>query len=145
MGTALEVGEAETDITAKAKSYRIPSEAVDGMDVLAVERATRTAGELVRGGEGPRLLELRTYRFRGHSMADPELYRDKAEVEAWKERDPLATFPELLVDLELASAEDLQRIEASVTAKIDDAVNFTEESPLEPVEDLEKDLYGDQA
>jgi pyruvate dehydrogenase E1 component alpha subunit len=145
MGTALQIAQAETDITAKARAYGIPSEAVDGMDILAVEAATRTAAELVRGGDGPRLLELRTYRFRGHSMADPELYREKVEVEAWKERDPLATFPELLVDLELASAEDLQRIEANVTTKIDDAVKFAEESPSEPVEDLEKDLYGDQA
>jgi pyruvate dehydrogenase E1 component alpha subunit len=145
MGTAIEMAQAETDITAKAKSYRIPAEAVDGMDVLAVEKATHSAAELVRAGEGPRLLELRTYRFRGHSMADPELYREKGEVEGWKERDPLITFRELLFDLELATAEDFSRMEAVVAAKLDDAVKFAEESPWEPVEDLEKDLCGDQA
>jgi pyruvate dehydrogenase E1 component alpha subunit len=145
MGTALKAAQAETDITAKARAYDIPADAVDGMDILAVERATHAAAELVRKGEGPRLLELRTYRFRGHSMADPELYREKAEVESWKERDPLTTFPEVLLDLELASGEDFQRVEASVIAKIDDAVKFAEESPWEPVEDLEKDLYGGQA
>jgi len=145
MGTALEMEQAETDITAKAKSYRIPAEAVDGMDVIAVEQATRSAADKVRAGAGPQLLELRTYRFRGHSMADPELYREKAEVEPWKERDPLVTFPELLQDLELATAEDLHRIESVVTAKLNDAVRFAEESPWEPAEDLEKDLSGDQA
>jgi pyruvate dehydrogenase E1 component alpha subunit len=145
MGTALETAQSETDITKKAKAYQVPAEAVDGMDVLSVERAVRAAADLVRTGEGPRLLELRTYRFRGHSMADPELYREKAEVEEWKERDPLKTFPELLMDLELATSEDVQRTEAVIAAKLDDAVKFAEESPWEPVENLEKGLYGGQA
>jgi pyruvate dehydrogenase E1 component alpha subunit/2-oxoisovalerate dehydrogenase E1 component len=145
MGTPLKTTLAETDITEKAKGYRIPAESVDGMDVVAVEQASRRAADLVRAGEGPRLLELRTYRFRGHSMADPELYREKAEVEEWKQRDPLTTFPDLLLDLELASAEDLERVERGVVAKIDDAVQFADESPWEPVEDLEKDVSGDQA
>jgi pyruvate dehydrogenase E1 component alpha subunit len=140
MGTALELEQSETDITAKTSAYRIPSEAVDGMDVLAVEQATQTAADKVRAGEGPQLLELRTYRFRGHSMADPELYREKGEVETWKERDPLATFPELLLDRELASSADIAEAEKRVRSIIDDAVQFAEASPLEPVEDLERYL-----
>jgi Pyruvate/2-oxoglutarate dehydrogenase complex, dehydrogenase (E1) component, eukaryotic type, alpha subunit len=140
MGTALKLAQSETDITAKAAGYRIPSEAVDGMDVLAVEQATQLAAAKVRAGEGPQLLELRTYRFRGHSTADPELYREKAEVEAWKKRDPLATFPEFLIDMELASSEDIAELEEHVRSTIDDAVQFADESPLEPVEDLEKGL-----
>jgi pyruvate dehydrogenase E1 component alpha subunit len=140
MGTALKLAQSETDITAKAAGYRVPSEAVDGMDVLAVEQATQLAADKVRAGEGPQLLELRTYRFRGHSTADPELYREKAEVEVWKERDPLATFPEFLLDLELASGEDIAKLEKRIKSTIDDAVKFADESPLEPVDDLEKSL-----
>ncbi len=92
MGTALERSESETDLTLKAASYEMPAWSVDGMDVLAVETASRRAAEAVRAGGGPHFLELRTYRFRAHSMYDPELYRDKAEVEAWKERDPLVLW-----------------------------------------------------
>jgi len=140
MGTALEIAQAETDIALKARSYRVPSEAVDGMDVLAVEAATRRAIDAVRRGEGPLLLELRTYRFRGHSMADPELYREKAEVERWKERDPIANFQDYLLDRELASAEDIERLETTVAAEIDDSVQFAEESAWEPAEDVTKDV-----
>jgi pyruvate dehydrogenase E1 component alpha subunit len=140
MGTALNVTLSETDITRKAKGYRIPSLAVDGMDVLAVEDAARQAAAEVRNLQGPRLLELRTYRFRGHSMADPELYREKGEVEEWKKRDPILSFQRWLLDRELLSDEDLQSIEAGIAAEIDDAVNFAEESPWEPVEDVTKDV-----
>ncbi len=140
MGTALNVSHAETNIALRTSSYRVPSEAVDGMDVLAVETATRKGIDAVRRGEGPLLLEFRTYRFRGHSMADPELYREKGEVERWKERDPIPNFQDHLLDIELAAPEDIERIEASVTSKIDDAVRFAEESPWEPVEDVTKDV-----
>lgn len=140
MGTALDVTLSETDITRKAESYRIPSEAVDGMDVLAVEAAARRVAEEVRSGGGPRLLELRTYRFRGHSMADPELYREKGEVEEWKKRDPIPAFEDRLFDLELLSPEDVQRFEAGVASDIDDAVRFAEESPWEPLPDVANDV-----
>ena len=140
MGTALEKAQSETDIAAKATSYRVPSEVVDGMDVLAVEGATRRAINAVRGGEGPFLLELRTYRFRGHSMADPELYREKSEVERWKERDPITNFQDYLLDRELAAPQDIDRMEASVAAEIDDAVKFAEESPWESAEEVTRDV-----
>jgi len=140
MGTALEIAQAETDIAAKAAAYRIPSQAVDGMDVLAVEAATRPAIDAVRSGHGPFLLELRTYRFRGHSMADPELYREKGEVERWKQRDPITNFQDYLLDHELATPQDIQRLEAGVAAELDDAVKFAQESPWEPPEDLTRDV-----
>jgi pyruvate dehydrogenase E1 component alpha subunit len=140
MGTALEIAQAETDIAAKARAYRVPSEAVDGMDVLAVEEATHRAIHAVRSGEGPFLLEVRTYRFRGHSMADPELYREKEEVEHWKERDPIPNFQDRLLDRELATPEDIERMEAAVAAEIDGAVRFAEESPWEPLEDVTTDV-----
>ena len=89
MGTALARHQAQTDISLKAESYGVASSAVDGMDVLAVEAAARQAADFVRGGNGPYLLELRTYRFRAHSMADPDLYRTKQEIEEWKRRDPI--------------------------------------------------------
>ena len=93
MGTALERHQAETDISLKGAAYRIPSAAVDGMDVRATAaEAVRQAVDEVRGGDGPFLLECRTYRFRAHSMYDPELYRSKEEVEQWKQRDPIALF-----------------------------------------------------
>jgi pyruvate dehydrogenase E1 component alpha subunit len=141
MGTALNVTLSETDITRKAESYRVPSVVADGMDVLAVEQAARTAAEEVRSGGGPRLVELRTYRFRGHSMADPELYREKGEVEEWKTRDPIPGFQGWLQDRELLSDGDIERIQAAVDTEIDDAVSFAEGSPWEPTEDVAKDVF----
>src|SRR5512144_148816 len=89
MGTALTRSESETDLALKAASFEVPAWDVDGMDVLAVEQAARAAAEAVRGGAGPHFLELRTYRFRAHSMFDPERYRQKGEVEEWRHRDPI--------------------------------------------------------
>ena len=140
MGTALDISQSVTDIAFKAQAYGVPSRAVDGMDVLAVEAATKEAAASVRAGGGPQLLELRTYRFRGHSLADPELYRSKEEVERWMERDPIATFTERLRDLELLSDAGLQKLEEGVKGEIEGAVAFAEESPWEPVDDLLKDV-----
>ncbi|HET6965447.1 MAG TPA: pyruvate dehydrogenase (acetyl-transferring) E1 component subunit alpha [Acidimicrobiales bacterium] len=138
MGTALERAESETDLSLKAASYRIPSWEVDGMDVVAVEDAARRAAESVRAGGGPHFLELRTYRFRAHSMYDPDRYRDKAEVEHWKERDPVAALSARLSEEGALGPDDLERIEAEISAEIDDAVAFAEAGHLEPVADLER-------
>ncbi|HLF76591.1 MAG TPA: pyruvate dehydrogenase (acetyl-transferring) E1 component subunit alpha [Dehalococcoidia bacterium] len=136
MGTAIEIAESVTDIAFKAQGYNVPSQAVDGMDVLAVEAATREAQESVRAGTGPRLLELRTYRFRGHSLADPELYRTKEEVERWTQRDPLLTFETQLLEAGLLDDATRQELEESVKQEIDHAVAYAEAGPWEPVEDL---------
>ncbi len=96
MGTALGRSQSETDLALKATAFEIPAWPVDGMDVLAVEDHARHAADMIRGGGGPVFLELRTYRFRAHSMYDPERYRERAEVEEWKTRDPLVTFPAAL-------------------------------------------------
>jgi len=141
MGTALARHQAQTDIRLKAQGDGVPADAVDGMDLLAVESATRQAAEAVRRGDGPFLLELRTYRFRAHSMADPELYRTKDEVEQWKARDPIATFIVRLREWGLLIDADLAAIEADVAHEISEAVGIAEAGPWEPIEDLTKDVY----
>jgi pyruvate dehydrogenase E1 component alpha subunit len=142
MGTALARHQAQTDISRKAGAYGLASNAVDGMDVLAVEAATKQAAQSVRSGNGPFLLEFRTYRFRAHSMADPDLYRTKAEIEEWKKRDPIPLFQSRLREWGFLTDSDLDRIEAEIAAEIDEAVRFAEESAPEPVEDLLKDVEG---
>ncbi len=142
MGTALERSESETDLCAKAASYRVPAAAVDGMDVVAVRQATQTAAEAVRSGGGPRFLEFRTYRFRAHSMFDPERYRPKAEVEQWKQRGPLHTFTDRLKAQQLFTEADFERLEAEVAAELRAAIEFAERSDLEPVADLTRDVVA---
>ena len=115
------------------------------MDILAVENATKQAADFVRQGKGPYLLELRTYRFRAHSMADPDLYRTKEEIESWRRRDPITVFEAKLRELGLLADSDLSRIESEVAAEIEEAVRFAEASPPEPVEDLLKDVQGSAA
>jgi len=141
MGTHLSRHQAQTDIARKAQGYGLPGEAVDGMDVLAVEAATRKAVESVRRGDGPYLLEARTYRFRAHSMYDAELYRGKEEVEQWKKQDPITTFAARLREWDLLSDQDLANLETAVAVEIAEAVAFAESGPWEPVEDLLKDVY----
>lgn len=137
MGTRLSFSHAVTDLASRAASYEIAASAVDGMDVLAVEAASRAAVEQVRAGQGPYFLECRTYRFRAHSMYDPELYRDKSEVEEWKLRDPI---PALIQKLE--PGLDLDALEKSVAQEVEDAIAFAEAGTLEPVEDLTKFVYS---
>jgi pyruvate dehydrogenase E1 component alpha subunit len=144
MGTALERHQAQTDIALKAAGYGVPAEAVDGMNVTAVETAVGVATERVRAGNGPYLLECRTYRFRAHSMYDPELYRSKEEVEEWKKRCPIAKFEARLRESKEISEADIAAIEKTIESEIDEAVAFAEAGPWEPVEDLMKDVYTTQ-
>ncbi|WP_395711211.1 pyruvate dehydrogenase (acetyl-transferring) E1 component subunit alpha [Reyranella sp.] len=136
MGSAIERTESETDIHRKAEAYRIDSHRVDGMDVVAVEAATRKALEHIRAGAGPQFLECMTYRFRAHSMFDSQLYRDKAEVERWKERDPIKRFSAWAVSSGLLHGEDVVELEKKASAEVDAAVAFAEEGAWEPVADL---------
>jgi pyruvate dehydrogenase E1 component alpha subunit len=148
MGTALSRSESETDLAVKAASYEIPAWTVDGMDVLAVRRAAEHAVTAVRNGGGPVFLELRTYRFRAHSMYDPERYREKAEVEQWKHRDPVDVLSAALEAGGLAAAELAEKraaIEAAVTAEIDGAIAAAEAAPIEPVEELTRFVYSDRS
>jgi pyruvate dehydrogenase E1 component alpha subunit len=144
MGTALARSEAETNLAIKAASYELPAWTADGMDALATQEAARRAVAYARGG-APCFLELRTYRFRAHSMYDPELYREKSEVEAWKQRDPI---PALEARLRAAAALDdaaLARIEQEIAEEIADAIAFAEAAPLEPIEDLGRFVLAEAA
>jgi len=136
MGTAIERAQSETDLALKAAAYRMPAWPVDGMDVKAVEDAARRAAESIRAGEGPHFIEFRTYRFRAHSMFDPELYRSKDEVEQWRRRDPILLFSERLRRESALDDTALEAIEKRVAAEIEAAVAFAEASEWEPVESL---------
>jgi pyruvate dehydrogenase E1 component alpha subunit len=144
MGTALELSESQTDISAKAACYRIESEAVDGMNVVDVEAAARRAVAAIRVGEGPRFLECRTYRFRAHSMFDPQLYRQKEEVETWVERDPIPRFRDWAVAAGEIRQKDVDTIEEEIALEIARAVEFAEAATWEPVEDLLKDVGAER-
>lgn len=141
MGTAIELHAADTEISRRPRAFGIPAERVDGMDVVAVERAVRYAAEAAREGEGPRFLELMTYRFRAHSMYDAELYRSKAEVQRWKERDPIQLFERALRERGWLDDDARARVENDVLGEVEAAVRFAEESPWEALEDLEKHVY----
>jgi len=136
MGTALEISEAETDIAAKARSYAITSEVVDGMDVVAVEVAARRALQSIAETGEPYFLECRTYRFRAHSMFDAQLYRPKEEVAKWRERGPIIQFQEWAMKTGLLHEDDVATINAQIEAEIADAVDFAEAGTLEAVETL---------
>ena len=141
MGTALARSESETDIHLKAQNYRVQSEWIDGMDVLAVESAVARAAASVRRGDGPYFLEIRTFRYRAHSMADPELYRGKEEVAEWKKRDPIATFVARLKGDGLLNDAELQALDTEAWREVDWAVDEAERGEWEPVEDLERDVH----
>ena len=145
MGTALTRSESQTDLCAKAASYRVAAHTVDGMDVVAVHEAARAARREVVETGAPVFLELQTYRFRAHSMFDPELYRDKAEVEEWKERGPIHTYSARLKAQGLLTEDGFLAIDREVSAEVQCAVDFAEAGSWEPVEDLERDLYTPEA
>ena len=142
MGTALEISESETDIHAKAASYNIAAEAVDGMDVVAVEAASRRAVQGIRESGKPYFLECRTYRFRAHSMFDAQLYREKAEVEEWRQKGPIVRFQGWLAENDFVHAEEVQKMEADIRAEIDEAVAFAEAGEWEPLGSLTDHVYA---
>ena len=143
MGTALERSESQTRLTLKAASYEMPAWEVDGMDVLAVEDSARKAIESVRSGGGPHFLELQTFRFRAHSMFDPELYRSKEEVEVWKERDPIELYKSRLITDGGLTEDELAAMERGVAEEIEAAVAFAEAGTWEPVEELTRFVYSE--
>ena len=136
MGTAIERANANTDVALRAASYGMPAWSADGMDVGRMLEAASRAVATVRASGSPCFLEARTYRFRAHSMYDPERYRDKAEVDAWKARDPLPRLEATLRADGLLDDDALAAMEQAVADEIEDAVRYAEESPFEDVADL---------
>jgi TPP-dependent pyruvate/acetoin dehydrogenase alpha subunit len=138
MGTALGRSESQTDLCIKARSYRMPASSVDGMDVLAVAESARQAVLSIRRGGGPVFLEFQTYRFRAHSMFDPELYREKSEVQAWKEKGPVIRLvAEIRKRYELSN-ESLEKMDREIDTLVEHAVASAEQSAFESPETLER-------
>ncbi|WP_302142476.1 pyruvate dehydrogenase (acetyl-transferring) E1 component subunit alpha [Halomonas alkalicola] len=132
MGTALRYAHAQTELYRKAEALGVPAQSVDGMDIARVEAASARLLAALRSGEGPRFLECRTYRFRAHSMFDPELYRDKAEVEEWKTRDPILRLSQWMQQSGLLPEQELAALEAEIAAEVEGAVAFAEAAEWEP-------------
>jgi pyruvate dehydrogenase E1 component alpha subunit len=129
MGTAVERASAVGDVYRKATAFDIPGERIDGNDVLAVRDAVLRMADRSRTGGGPQLIEAMTYRFRGHSMGDPQRYRTREEVEEAKSRDPIARWRRALQEDDLASEDELRKVEDEVEAEVEDSVRFAENSP----------------
>ncbi|PYS74023.1 MAG: pyruvate dehydrogenase (acetyl-transferring) E1 component subunit alpha [Acidobacteria bacterium] len=142
MGTSLERAMSLRDISKKASAYEMASEFVDGMDVLAVREATARAVERARKDYLPTLLEIRTYRFMGHSMSDPGNYRTRAEIEKYQERDPIKLFSASLREEKIADEKLLKEIDAEVRKQVEESVRFAEESPYPAPEELYTDIYA---
>ena len=142
MGTSVERASAVSEIRQKAEGYLIPNNRVDGMDVMKVREAAQKAIEMVRTNKSPYFLEVETYRFRGHSMGDPERYRTSEEVKRWQnEEDPLGIYHKYLVDNKIASVDHLDRMEKDAEQEIQAAVQYAESSPEPLPEDVYKNLY----
>jgi pyruvate dehydrogenase E1 component alpha subunit len=140
MGTALHRAQSQTDLAAKAASYRVPTATADGMDVIACHEVAQQGADHIRTTGGPFFIEYRTYRFRAHSMFDPELYRDKTEVEQWRKRDPIPAFTERCLHDGILSADDVTSIEKAAQEEVDAAVAFAEAGTWESVDDVGRDV-----
>jgi pyruvate dehydrogenase E1 component alpha subunit len=143
MGTAVERASAVSDIRQKAEGYGMKNAEVDGMDVMKVYEAAKEAMDYVRKEGQPYFLEVDTYRFRGHSMGDPERYRKAEEVKQWQENDPIGIFNKYLLDKKVATRKALDEIEARVEEEVVKAVEFAETSPEPALEALFEDIYAD--
>jgi pyruvate dehydrogenase E1 component alpha subunit len=141
MGTSVERTSNVTDLYKLGLAYDMPSYPVDGMNVEAVHEAMVQACEHARSGKGPVYLEMRTYRYRGHSMSDPAKYRTKEEVENYKAQDPVEIVRQILISNKFATEEEIEAINARVNEVVEDSVRFAEESPYPDPSELYKDVY----
>jgi len=141
MGTALERHSAVTDLSRKSEGFGVPGSRCNGMDVLDVHAATTDALRKAREERRPQLVEAVTYRYRGHSMADPEEYRTKEEVEEWRRQDPIVTFRKRLADDDVLSDEDAEALDEEAVKTIDEAVEFADQSPFPDLDSLYDDIY----
>ncbi len=143
MGTSVERTSNVRELYTIGEAYDMPSEPVDAMDVEMVHEAVKRAADRARAGEGPTFLEFKTYRYRGHSMSDPQKYRTKEEVEQWKMRDPLEMVRYRILTNGVATEAELDEIDAKVKVIVDESVKFAEESPFPQPEEAFEDVYVD--
>jgi pyruvate dehydrogenase E1 component alpha subunit len=141
MGTSVGRSSNVTKIATLGEAYEMPSESIDGMKCETVHDAVARAAERGRKGEGPTFLEICTYRYKGHSMSDPQKYRTKEEVEGYKKLDPIETTLEIILENKWATQADIEAINAKIDAEIEDCVQFAEESPYPNDDELFKDIY----
>jgi pyruvate dehydrogenase E1 component alpha subunit len=144
MGTSVERASAVPEIRQKAEGYAMPNRRINGMDVMEVYNASKEILEEIRGGAGPYFLEIVTYRYRGHSMGDPERYRKPDEIKKWQETDPIGIFSSYLIRENILSQEELQEIEQRVEKEVQEAIEFAENSPEPPPEALFEHIYADE-
>lgn len=141
MGTSVERTTNVTDLSKLGLSYDMPGESVDGMSVEAVHHAIKKAADHARSGKGPYLLDIRTYRYKGHSMSDPQKYRSKEEVNEYKEKDPLTQVLNTILEQGWLNEDGVKKTEAEIKALVDESVKFAEESPLPELSELYTDIY----
>jgi pyruvate dehydrogenase E1 component alpha subunit len=144
MGTAVERASAVPEMRQKAEGYAMPNSRIDGMNVLTVYEAAKEALEFIRGGGGPYFLEVITYRFRGHSMGDPERYRKPEEIKKWQENDPIGIFRSHLIEQNIVQEDELDDIDRKVEEEVQEAIQFAESSPEPAPEALFEDIYADE-
>jgi pyruvate dehydrogenase E1 component alpha subunit len=142
MGTSVERHSAQTDLSKKAEGYGVPGQRIDGMDVMAVREAVAEGIRLAREERKPTLLEAFTYRFRGHSAADPEVYREREEVEEWREKDPIENFARRCVEAGVLGEREVQEVRDKAEATVLEAVEFAEASPEPALDTLYENLYA---
>lgn len=143
MGTSVERTSNVSDLYKLGHAYEMPSEAVDGMSFEAVYEAVKKAADRARKGDGPTLLEMKTYRYKGHSMSDPAKYRTKEEVENYKKQDPIQQVLDVVVKNKYASDEELEAIQEWVKEEVEESVRFSEESPFPEPHELYEDVYAE--
>jgi len=141
MGTSVTRTSNVTDLYTIGEAYDMPSEPVDGMDVEAVHEAVSRAAERARSGQGPSFLEFKTYRYRGHSMSDPQKYRTKEEVEEYKKRDPIEMVKDKMLKNDMATEEELEAIDAKIKQQVQESVDFAEASPWPDASEIFTDMY----
>jgi pyruvate dehydrogenase E1 component alpha subunit len=144
MGTAVERASAVSEIRQKADGYAIPNERVDGMNVLKVHKAAEITLDHCRSGNGPYFLEVVTYRYRGHSMGDPERYRESDEIQKWQDEDPIGIYRTALIAKKNITEQELDEIDDKVEQEVEEAVRFAESSPEPAAEELFTDIYADK-
>ena len=144
ISTAVSWASATTDIFRKAEAHGIPTEKVNGMDVVAMREAAKKAAKHAREGKGPYFIEALTYRFRGHSMSDPADYRIPREEKIWKDRDPIPNFARKLIEEGISDADGLRSIKADVEREVEEAVTFADSSPWPEAIELTRDIYSEK-